>query len=638
MEQLYGYIEKIVYSNYENGFTVARLKEPRKYDLTCIVGTMPGIQPGETVSCSGNWKVDPVHGGQFQVKEYHTAAPSTVVGIEKYLASGLIRGIGPVYAKKIVKAFGADALDIIEDSPERLLGVPGIGPKRVDTIREHWNEQKAVRDVMVFLQSYGVSPIYAQKIYRKYGEDCIEKVNTNPYLLARDIRGIGFQTADTIAKNMDIPHDSAHRIEAGIEHVLSELSSNGHVCYPVDDFVVRAAEILGVDEQAIRFQIGLLEKEQRIVTGHMPYGGDNIAFIWLKGLHVAESGVSNHVTRIRYAPTMLRNIDITKAVEWVEGELSFDLASHQKDAVAQAMTSKVQIITGGPGTGKSTITKAILMIYQKLTDDILLAAPTGRAAKRLEEITGAKASTIHSLLEYDFSIMGFKKNHSNPLNCDLLIVDEASMIDTTLMYHLLKSVPDRARVIFVGDINQLPSIGPGNVLKDMILSMKIPTTTLTEIFRQAAGSHIVTNAHRINMGVLPELNTSHDSDFFFIEKFRPEDVLSTIVGLITKRLPKRYGLSPLNDIQVLTPMKRGIIGTENLNIALQKIMNPRGHGISRGGKDFLVGDKIMQIRNNYNKEVFNGDIGQIKDVDTAEQHVIVEFDGKDIEYTFAELD
>jgi exodeoxyribonuclease V alpha subunit len=638
MEQIYGYIERITFHNCENGYTVAQLKQPKQNDLTCIVGILPGIQPGETVRCFGQWKNHLIHGRQFEVASFRVEAPADVIGIRKYLGSGLIKGIGPKYAGRIVERFGTDTLAIIESSPERLLEVPGLGAKRIEKIKACWQDQRAIRDVMVFLQTYGVSPAFAQKIFKAYGDQSVAKVKENPYALARDIFGIGFKTADLLAQKMGIARDSFQRLDAGIEHVLSQLSNDGHVCYPVDEFLLEAEKVLEALPAQIEERLAVLQKEDRLEIKEILEEGKKRRFVWLKPLYIAEMGIARELRRLKKGVCALRPIDCDRALHWVQEQLQIQLAPNQQQAVACAMTGKIHIITGGPGTGKSTITNAILTITSKLTQKICLAAPTGRAAKRMSEITKYKASTIHSLLEFDFKVGGFKRNRENPLDCDLIIVDEASMIDTFLMYSLLKALPDHARVIFVGDINQLPSVGPGNVLKDMIASLSLPVTTLTEIFRQAAGSHIITNAHRINKGIFPRIYNGQNSDFFFMECQENQDVLNTIIKLVSQRLPNRYGFNPTEDIQVLAPMKKGIIGTENLNQALQQTLNPKEMALFRAGYKFQVGDKVMQMRNDYKREVFNGDIGYIQEIDSEEQQVLVRFEERDVIYDYADLD
>lgn len=637
MEELIGYLEKITFQNPENGFTIAKLKSRKISDLVTIVGYLPTVNPGETIRCTGEWKNHLVHGRQFDVHEYKQEAPADIIGIKKYLCSGLIKGIGSTYADRIVEKFGIETLNIIDHEPDRLYEVEGIGKKRVNKIIECWTDQKSIREVMIFLQSHGVSPAYAQKVFKNYGSHSITKVKENPYNLARDIFGIGFKIADEIAQKLGIPKDSEKRIDAGIEYVLTELSGDGHVCYPVNEFLEIAKETISTEVSLIQPRLEVLQKLDRIELFELVFEGQLQQFIWTKSLFLAETGIAREIARLKRSSTHLRSIDTDKAIEWVQEQLNIKLAPQQKTAVAMACQEKVQIITGGPGTGKSTITNAILRIMQKLTSRILLAAPTGRAAKRMSEITHKEASTLHSLLEFDYK-GGFKRNRENPIECDLLIVDEASMIDTYLMYQLLKAIPSGTRVIFVGDINQLPSVGPGNVLKDMIASLFIPVTGLTEIFRQAAGSQIITNAHLINKGYFPSIENKENGDFFFLESNENEDVLRTIVGLVSHRLPKKYGFNPMRDIQVLAPMKKGIIGIENLNSILQETLNPKDNPLFRTGKKFCVGDKVMQLRNDYDREVYNGDIGLIEKISVVDQQMYVNIDGRQVIYDFADLD
>jgi len=531
----------------------------------------------------------------------------------------------------------------IKRSAERLLKttekVQGLGKKRLELIKNCWLEQKSIRDVMVFLQGHGVSPAFAQKIFKNYGPQSVKKVTENPYKLARDIHGIGFKIADDIAQNLGIAKDSSARIEAGIEHILSENSNEGHVCCPLPKLTKDAAALLECSSEAVLSALQGLQENKHIKIEAMVHQGEPVAYAWLNYLFLSELGIARQLLRLHQGKSTLRSIDISKALIWVQEKLKITLAENQKQAVESAMKEKVQIITGGPGTGKSTITKAILAIAEHLTSKIILSAPTGRAAKRMTEITGQKARTIHSLLEYNFKKGQFLKGYDNPLDCDLIIVDEASMIDTSLMYSLLKAVPTHARIIFVGDINQLPSVGAGNVLKDMISSQKIPLTALNEIFRQAAGSKIITNAHKVNSGIFPDLHNANDGDFFFIDAPTPEAVLRDVVTLVAERLPKKYRLNAFDDIQVLSPMRRGIIGTENLNLALQERLNPDGKdSILWAGRHFFTGDKVMQIRNDYKREVYNGDIGRIASIDHEEKQVIVIIDDKEVIYDFSDLD
>lgn len=638
MEEIHGSIERITYQSPENGWTVARMKEPRKRDVTTVVGTMPSIQVGEFVRCKGQWKNDVNYGYQFQVQSYTVEQPSTLFGIKKYLGSGMIKGIGKAFAERIVEYHGTNTLQVIEDNPDALLEVDGIGPKRLKKIKACWSEQKAIREVMVFLQGYGISPTYAQKVFKTYGDSTISVIKNNPYQLARDIWGIGFKTADATAQKMGIEKEADIRIDSGVEYVLSELSNDGHTCYPVDTFLEKAQQLLGVDSPLISERLETIEAQQRIFIGPLTIEEQLTACIWLKAFHNCEQGIGKELSRLLHAPTTMRQINREKAVTWAQERLNIQLADNQKLAVEQSLLQKIHIITGGPGTGKSTITKVILLILHQLTKDILLAAPTGRAAKRLSEITKMKASTIHSLLKYDFSIGGFQHNRDNPLDCELLIVDEASMIDTVLMYSLLKAIPSHAKVVFVGDVDQLPSVGAGNVLLDFIASQQIPVTKLTEIFRQAANSKIIVNAHKINAGVFPDISIDAKADFFFIEEENLDKMTDLIPNLVQIRLPRKYGFDPLNDIQVLSPMNRGIIGNRNLNEILQKKLNPSYEPLAKAGRVFHKKDKVMQIQNNYDKDVYNGDVGRIREIDRINQEVLVDFDGQEVVYDFTELD
>lgn len=638
MEQVFGIVERITFQNEENGYTIAKLQAPNFQDFVCVVGFLPLAVPGISIRCSGSWKQHLIHGRQFEVSHYSVEAPASILGIKKYLGSGLVKGIGPVYAEKIVGCFGLDTLHVIDQTPERLKEIPGIGKKRIALIKQCWSEQKSIRDVMVFLQGHGVSPGFAQKIYKVYQNESIAKVTENPFQLARDIFGIGFKTADTLAGKLNILKDSTMRIDAGVEYVLSELSNDGHVCYPVDEFLQEAEKLLEVPAAMIHQRLESLKSNDRIEIFSLVHDAVLKPFIWVKPLFLAETGIAKEMKRLKTSLCAIRQVNLEKALEWVQEKLSITLAEQQVLAVRQGLSEKVSIITGGPGTGKSTITKAILQVLEKLSPHILLAAPTGRAAKRMSEITGKTAKTIHSLLEFDFKKGGFKRNSNNPLECDVVIVDEASMIDTLLMNSLLKAVPSHARLILIGDVNQLPSVGPGNVLKEMISSGEIPVTELTEIFRQGKGSKIIQNAHFINKGLYPDIRHAPDSDFFFIEAEETEKVLSEIVTLVTQRVPQKYQMQPLQDIQVLAPMKRGMIGTENLNTVLQSALNPKDVFLLRFGNRYQIGDKVMQIRNNYQKEIYNGDIGRIEDIDFSSQELLVSFDDREIPYDFSELD
>ncbi len=626
-EELSGYVDAVVYTQPENGFTVARLKEPKKKELTAIVGYLPGLQAGENVILKGSWKVHPSHGRQFEVTEFTVEAPSDILGIQKYLESGLVKGIGPAFAKKIVDRFGSDTLEIIDKHPNRLYEIEGLGKKKILQLKECWNEQRSIREVMVFLRAHGASPGYAQKIYKQYGDESIAKVKENPYSLAKEVFGIGFKMADAIALKLGFALHSPERLAAGIEFVLWELAGDGHTCYPKLEFIPIAASMLEVEASLVEKEIAALIQTRLI---------EQDGKIWLKPYFFYEEGIAKDLLRLIHGAQAIRAIDAEKAASWAQEQQKIQFAEEQKKALIQALTDKVHIITGGPGTGKSTITNAILTVTNKLTNKITLAAPTGRAAKRLTQITHKLAFTIHALLEMDFTSGGFKRSKDNPIDCDLLIIDEASMIDTQLLFHLLKAIPTKARVLFVGDIDQLPSVGAGTVLRDLIQSGKIGVTRLSEIFRQAKGSKIITNAHRINHGEFPDISTPERSDFHFIAAETPEAISEVVLKLVSEEIPRLWKFHPIDEIQVLSPMKRGTIGVEMLNESLQNLLNPSSKPLFRAGKRFHLHDKVMQIKNNYDKNVYNGDIGRIAEI--GSEGVIVRFDEKEIEYAFSDLD
>ncbi len=634
MEEIAGHIERITYQNSENGFTVAKLKVVKISEPVAIVGTLIDIQPGESIECGGYWKNDPKHGSQFIVESFRKKAPSTLLGIQKYLSSGLIKGIGPKFAEKIVEKFGMQTLEVIEKDPKSLLKVEGLGKKKLDQVISCMEMHRTIQEVMVFLQSHHITPSYAQKIYKRYGHECISILQANPYRLAQDIIGIGFKIADKIAASLNIEKNSPDRIAAGIEYLLGELSTQGHSCYPKAALMTLAKELLEVENEKIESVTRELNVEKRIMIDYV----NHEEFVWLKPLHIAEMGIVREVFRLVDHPCSFREVDTTKALMWVQDLIKIKFAKAQKEAIVSALCQKMLIITGGPGTGKSTITKAILRILEKLSSRIILAAPTGKAAKRMTEITYRQASTIHSLLEYDFRTRKFRRNHENPLLADLIIIDEASMIDTYLMFQLLKAIPDTCRVIFIGDIDQLPSVGPGNTLRDLIDSEKITTERLKFIFRQQKGSKIISSAHSINDGFFPKLKSEPEDDFFFLEAKEPQEVLETLTDVVAKRLPSKYNLDPLTEIQVLAPMRKGIIGTENLNFRLQEVLNSNRDYLSYHGRRYAVDDKVMQLKNNYQKEVFNGDVGIIVSILKEEQKILVKYDGKEVLYEFSECD
>ncbi|GHT97618.1 ATP-dependent RecD-like DNA helicase [Alphaproteobacteria bacterium] len=628
--KLKGQLERVTYENEENDYVVAKVKVYGYANLVTIIGNIPSPTPGEVLTMSGNWVEHPKFGEQFKVVFCTCSVPASVVGIEKYLGGGLIRGVGPVMAKRIVAKFGEKTLDVIEGSIEKLREVEGIGRHRIEMIGKAWIEQKEIRSVMVFLQSHGVSSAYASKIYKKYGNESIAVVKENPYRLAHDIWGIGFLTADKIAQKLGFDEKSPLRAEAGIMFILHKLTDEGHVYYPREELIAKAKEMLEVDESVLDIAMKSLLAEKKIVLDDLR--------VYLAGYYLAEVQIAKMLKEIRDSSKNTKEIRIDEALEQAQKKLSISLAERQIEAIKAAITNKLLVITGGPGTGKTTITKSILEIISKITDKILLAAPTGRAAKRMSEASGREAKTIHRLLQFDPLNGGFKHNENNQLDCDLIILDEASMIDTLLMYHLLKAIPRHATLILVGDINQLPSVGAGNVLGDIIHSKAFTVIELNEIFRQAQQSEIIMNSHRIVNGKYPEINNSESSDFFFNSEDDQEKVLEKIISLVKTRIPKKFGYDPISDIQVLTPMNRGIVGTSKMNESLQESLNPNGFEITRGGRRYRVGDKVMQIRNNYDKNVFNGDIGFISDIDAENQQIFVNIDGNDISYEYSELD
>ena len=644
--QLTGQIERITFANEENGYTIAKVRIPDRKELVTIVGTLMTPMPGEIIEMKGRWSEHPRFGEQFRIVEYNSKVPATIYGIKKYLGSGLIPGLGPKIAERIVSYFGEETLDVIEGDLPRLRTVPGVGKKRIEKIKDAWDEQREIRKVMLFLQSHGVSSGYAAKIFKHYGKNAISVVTRNPYQMATDIYGIGFVTADGIAAKIGIEKDDPLRVAAGILYVLNQLADEGHVYFPYEPLVQKCKGILFVERNVVVAAIGTIATEERIVIEDLNEDPDNFIAnhkaVYLSSFHLCETRISSKLSALLSAYRTLKIKDTSRTITWIQKHLSFKLAPRQIQAVNLSLTHKVLVLTGGPGTGKTTILNSILKIFQRFNVDCLLAAPTGRAAKRMAEATGYPAKTIHRLLEYSFAKGGFQKNEENPLACELLIIDEASMIDTLLFHHLLKAVPLNAVLILVGDVHQLPSVGPGNVLADIIKSRMVPVVELNQIFRQAKQSRIITNAHRINQGILPSKTSFAEkveqSDFFFIEQDDPERVLNIIITLVTERIPKRFGLKPLEDIQVLAPMHRGIVGAGNLNRRLQAVLNQRDQEIHRGDQILRVGDRIMQIRNNYDREVFNGDMGRILQFNWEEKQVLADFEGRKVVYDFADLD
>ena len=619
-------VEHITYQNAENGYSIMKVNVKGYKDLVTIVGSLLDVPVGSVLLCDGDWKVDKKYGTQFIVQYYEEVMPATIYGIEKYLGSGLVKGIGPKFAKLIVGKFGLETIDIIESDIERLHEVAGIGKKRVELIRESWEKQKDIKDVMLFLQGYGVSTAFAAKIYREYNKESINKVKENAYRLADDIWGIGFKTADGIAAKMGYEKNDLRRCRSGLLYTLNQLSNEGHVYAEEEQLVTAAVTLLEADEENIRQAMADMIQEDKLKMEQEA--------IYLPSFYHSECGTAKRLL------TLMESSDNGKHPKFdlkaIEKETGIEYDEVQIAAIRQAVDSKVMVLTGGPGTGKTTTTQGIIAALKTAGLQILLAAPTGRAAKRMSEATGMEAKTIHRLLEFN-PMDGYKRNDENPLDGDALIVDECSMIDIILMNNLMKAIPLNMRLVFVGDIDQLPSVGAGNVLRDIIDTQKIPVIRLTRIFRQAQSSRIVMSAHAINRGAFPDLSNGKDTDFFFIKNDDTEQVAANIVELVKNRLPKAYGM-PTSKIQVLTPMQRGVVGAANLNMVLQDAINPNKTGLNRGGYSFRKGDRVMQIRNNYDKNVFNGDLGYIHDVNMEDRTLIVDFDGTLVEYEVSDLD
>jgi len=635
-EYLSGNIERITYHNPENGFCVLRVKVKNHKDLVTVTGNVPSVSVGEYIKCSGIWYNDRNHGKQFKADFLKALPPDTLEGIEKYLGSGLIKGIGAHFAKKLVTAFGDKVFDVIEHKPELLSTLDGIGKIRANSICNNWKDQKIVREIMIFLQSHGVGTTRATRIFKTYGEEAIAIVSKDPYQLAKDIRGIGFVSADTIASNLGIAKDSLIRARAGLSYALLEATSNGHCALPLEILIENTQKLLDIDSSLVKLAIEKEIESKTIICDLI----EDKPCIFLASYHFYEKQIAKVLLSINQEDVPWGDNNSQELIPEIEQKLSIRLADNQKEAIIKALSKRLMVITGGPGTGKTTLVKALLKLLELKKLNIKLCAPTGRAAKRLSETTGLEVTTIHRLLEINSSGGGFKYNEDNRLICDYLIVDESSMIDVTLFYALIRALTDHIGLLLVGDVDQLPSVGAGQVLKDIISSNIITTVRLNQIFRQSENSAIIANAHKVNKGILPDLNFRKDnSDFYFIEAEPGDDIINKIITITHDRIPKKFNLNPINDIQLLCPMQRGGIGARSLNTELQKVLNPNYEkGITKFGQIFAVGDKVMQTENNYDKDTYNGDIGVISAINQEEQEVTIDFYGNKVVYDYDDLD
>ena len=636
-ETLAGTIERVTFHNADTGFCVLKVQARGKRDLVPVIGHAPAIAAGEWITATGIWFTDRQHGLQFKADTLKATPPTGVEGIERYLASGYMRGIGPAMAKRIVALFGEATFEIIEADPERLKEVSGIGPTRAARIISGWAEQKAVREIMIFLHAHGVGTARAVRIFKTYGHESIVVMTEDPYRLARDIRGIGFRTADAIAMRLGLAKEAPQRLRAGVSFALQTAMDEGHCGLPIERLIVLAQKLLEVDVALVRTAVAdELSRGEEVIADTV----DDEPCVFLKGLHAAERAIAERlIIRARGSPPW-PSIDLDKARPWVEGKTGKTLSPSQGEAIRLMLASKLCVITGGPGVGKTSTLDSLLRILTAKGVKVLLAAPTGRAAKRMTEQTRLEAKTIHRLLEIDPKRGGFSRNEENPLDCDLLVLDECSMIDVPLMNALLKAVPERSGLLLVGDVDQLPSVGPGQALADVIASGRVPVARLTEVFRQAAESRIIVNAHRINQGQMPERpHPGEKADFYLIEIDDPDVGVAKLIEVVTKRIPRSFGLDPTRDVQVLTPMLRGSLGSRNLNHELQRVLNPNpAQQIERFGWRFAPGDRVMETQNDYDRDVFNGDLGMVARIDEEEGAVVVTFDGREVVYPYGELD
>ncbi len=632
-------VNSLVFINEDNGYVVARVISAQEPGLVTVCGNMGRLVPGEMLSLKGQWKEHPKYGRQFIVSEFEQLIPATVNGIKRYLASGMIKGVGPVMAGKMVKVFGKKVLDILEQDPDRLLEIDGLGPKKLKKIKDSWAAQREIRSLMLFLQTHEIPTTYAGRIYQKYGNESVARISDNPYDLVYDIRGIGFKTADRMALKLGVAPDSPQRLQAAVVYVLFQLSEKGHLFYPARQLVEKVSEALGdMGLEMIESAVASLEDRKKIIVEDLPEQGISRA-VYLVFFFKMEVETAQRLCSLTTHPAALSEDKVRIRISQLENSEKISLTSQQKQAVLDACLNKAYIITGGPGTGKTTITRMIVKALTGLGLKVVLAAPTGRAAKRLSQATGTEAATIHRLLKYN-PAGGFDHNEENKLKADAAIIDEASMLDAQLMTQLLRALPVTCRLILVGDVNQLPAVGPGNVLKDILSSETVPRAVLTSIFRQARQSTIVVNAHRINAGSFP-VNSSKSAphaDFFWIEQEDLAKISELITYMVCDGIPRVYGLDPLKDIQVLSPMHKGAVGTQELNRILQDRLNPGPEAVVRGFRSFRIGDRVLQIKNNYEKEVFNGDLGWISAFDREESELLVDFDGRKVGYDLDEID